>query len=54
MVQTIKNNKKKVTLFLLAPLTNFAKVYQKDSSIINNIENYYYNGRNKIARKYQI
>ena len=38
MVETIKNYKKKVTLFLLAPLTNFAKAYQKDPSIINNIE----------------
>jgi len=28
---------KKVILFLLAPLTNFVKSYQKDSNIINKI-----------------
>ena len=38
MYDTIKNHKKKVTLFLLAPLTNFAKVIQRDGTIINNIE----------------
>ena len=38
MYDTIKNNKKKVTLFLLAPLTNFPKVIQRDGTIINNIE----------------
>lgn len=38
MIETIKNSKKKVTLFLLAPLTNFATAYQRDKSIINNIE----------------
>ena len=38
MIDTIKNYKEKVTLFLLAPLTNFAKAYQKDKSIINNIK----------------
>lgn len=38
MYNTIKNSKKKVTLFLLGPLTNFAKVIQRDSSIIDNIE----------------
>ncbi len=38
MIETIKNHKKKITLFLLGPLTNFAKAYQKDKSIINNIE----------------
>lgn len=38
MIDTIKNHKKKVTLFLLAPLTNFAQAYLKDNSIINNIE----------------
>ncbi len=38
MIETIKNHKKKVTLFLLGPLTNFAKAYQKDKTIINNIK----------------
>ena len=38
MVNTIKNYKKKVTLFLLGPKTNFAKALLKDKSIINNIE----------------
>ena len=38
MYETIKNNKEKVTLFLLAPLTNFAKVIQRDKNIINNIK----------------
>ena len=38
MIETIKNNKKKVTLFLLAPLTNFAKAYKKDNTIVNNIK----------------
>jgi inosine-uridine nucleoside N-ribohydrolase len=38
MINTIKNSKKKVTLFLLGPLTNFAKAFQQDKSIINNIE----------------
>lgn len=38
MINAIKNSKKKVTLFLLAPLTNFAKAFQKDKSIINNIQ----------------
>ena len=38
MIEAIKNNKKKVTLFLLGPLTNFAKAYQKDNTIINNIK----------------
>ena len=38
MFNTIKKSKEKITLFLLAPLTNFAKVLQKDPSIINNIE----------------
>ena len=35
---TIKNNKKKVTIFALGPLTNVGKLIQRDSSIINNIE----------------
>ena len=38
MIETIKNYKKKITLFLLGPLTNFAKAYQKDKTIINNIK----------------
>ena len=38
LIDTIKNHKKKITLFLLGPLTNFAKAYQKDKSIIDNIE----------------
>ena len=38
MYETIKNYKQKVTLFGLGPLTNIAKLIQKDSSIINNIE----------------
>lgn len=38
MINTIKNYPKKVTLFLLAPLTNFAKAFQMDKSIINNIK----------------
>ena len=38
MIEAIKNSKKKVTLFLLAPLTNFATALQRDKSIINNIE----------------
>ena len=38
MYDTIKNHKKKVTLFLLAPLTNFAKVIQRDGTIIKKIE----------------
>ena len=38
MINTIKNYKEKVTLFLLAPLTNFAKAFQTDKSIINNIK----------------
>ena len=38
MVNAIKNSEKKVTLFLLAPLTNFAKALQKDGSIRSNIK----------------
>ena len=38
MYDTIKNSNKKVTLFLLAPLTNFAKVIQRDKTIIKNIK----------------
>ena len=38
MYETIKNYKQKVTLFGLGPLTNIAKLIQRDSSIINNIE----------------
>jgi len=38
MYKTIKNYNKKVTLFLLGPVTNFAKAYQKDSTIVDNIE----------------
>ena len=38
MVNTIKNSEKKITLFLLAPLTNFAKALQKDGSIRSNIK----------------
>ena len=38
MVDTIKNYKQKITLFLLAPLTNFAKAFQKDKTIIKNIK----------------
>ena len=35
---TIKNHKTKVTLFLLGPQTNFAKVLQRDKTIINNVK----------------
>lgn len=35
---TIKNPKTKVTLFLLGPQTNFAKVLQRDKTIINNVK----------------
>lgn len=38
MVETIKNSKQKITLFLIAPLTNFALAYERDHSIINNIK----------------
>lgn len=38
MIDSIIRCKKKVTLFLLVPLTNFAKAYMKNSSIIFNIE----------------
>ena len=38
MYDTIKNSNKKVTLFLLSPLTNFAKVIQRDKTIIKNIK----------------
>ena len=38
MLDTIANYPRKITLFLLAPLTNFALVYQRNNSIINNIE----------------
>jgi len=38
MVDSIIRSKKKVTLFLLAPLTNFALAFQKNSNIIDNIE----------------
>ena len=38
MYQTIKNYKKKITIFALAPLTNIAKLIQRESSIIENIE----------------
>ena len=38
MVDTIKNYEKKITLFLLAPLTNFAKALQKDGTIRTNIK----------------
>ena len=38
MVDAIKKSEKKVTLFLLAPLTNFAKALQKDGSIRSNIK----------------
>ena len=38
MYKTIKNYKEKVALFLLGPLTNFAKVYQRDNTIVNNIK----------------
>ena len=29
MYETIKNNKKKVTIFALGPLTNLARLYQE-------------------------
>ena len=38
MIDTIKNYKQKITLFLLAPLTNFAKAFLKDKTIINNVK----------------
>ena len=38
LYETIKNSDKKITLFGLGPLTNIAKLIQRDSSIINNIE----------------
>ena len=38
LYDTIKNSKKKITLFGLGPLTNIAKIIQRDSSIIDNIE----------------
>ena len=38
MINTIKNSKEKITLFLLAPLTNFAKAFETDPSIVKNIE----------------
>ena len=38
MYETIKNYKKKVTIFALGPLTNIAKLIQKDNTIINNIQ----------------
>ena len=38
MYETIKQNKKKVTLFALGPLTNLGKLIQRDKSIINNIK----------------
>ena len=38
MYDTIKNHKTKVTLFLLAPLTNFAKVIQRDKTIVDNVK----------------
>lgn len=38
MINTIKNYKQKITLFLLAPLTNFAKAFLKDKTIINNVK----------------
>ena len=38
MYNTIKNYKTKVTLFLLGPQTNFAKVLQRDKTIINNVK----------------
>ena len=38
MYNTIKNYKTKVTLFLLGPETNFAKVLQRDKTIINNVK----------------
>jgi len=37
MYETIKKNKKKVTIFALGPLTNLGKLIQRDKSIINNI-----------------
>ena len=38
MYDTIKNYKKKVTIFALGPLTNIGKLIQKDNTIINNIQ----------------
>ena len=38
MYETIKNNKKKVTIFALGPLTNLARLYQRDNTIIENID----------------
>ena len=38
LYETIKNSDKKITLFGLGPLTNIAKIIQRDSSIIDNIE----------------
>ena len=37
MLETIKKNKKKVTIFALGPLTNLGKLIQRDKSVINNI-----------------
>ena len=36
MVQTIKDNNKRINFIFFASLTNFYKVYQKYSSLINN------------------
>ena len=38
MYETIKNYKKKITIFGIGPLTNIAKLIQRDSSIVDNIE----------------
>ena len=38
MYDTIKKYKTKETLFLLWPQTNFAKVLQRDKTIINNVK----------------
>ena len=38
MIKTLNKSKEKITLFLLAPLTNFAKAFETDPNIIKNIE----------------
>ena len=38
LYETIKNHKKKVTIFSLGPLTNLGKLFQRDKTIINNIK----------------
>ena len=38
MYETIKNYKKKITIFSLGPLTNLGKLFQRDKTIINNIK----------------